>query len=318
MKRIIKCVMLFNCFLCVSIQAFIYDICVMRKWNLFDKKYSYVIGLGDFHCKRNNQINRSQIKQLDTIISNCPKNKIKIIVEDVSSPNCRGRCGCGRYFINSRGGILGGLANKCKDKGFKNCQNIEYRFCRVVSLAPILNNLRYGNKLFTSYPSVRVGCLSKEILEQMRCISRYSDGKFLNKWYTRCMNSVITHMKLFKFDENLQKDVKSYVDSHSNPENRLHLVKKLLTFDSSLIDITIVHAIVNASCNHNTLVVAGGFHVKSVCKILQKLGYETMYKTQVKVKRGYDTNKSLGYSITPGGFCCRPEPVDLKVLKRFL
>lgn len=290
----------------------------MRKWDSTTKKYSYVIGLGDFHCKRNNRVNYLQIKQLNGIISACPRDKTKIIVEDVSSPNYRGKYGCGRYFVNSRGGILGGLTDVCKRKGFKSCQNIEYRFCRVVTLAPILNSLRYSSMFGSSSPLIKMSYLQSEIIEQMRHIRTYNDGKLLNVWYKQCINNVIKHMKLLNLDAHLYKNVKNYIDLQATATDRLRFVKKLLTFDSSLIDIEIVHAIVNASSWPSKLVIAGGSHIKSMRNILQKIGYETIYKTNVKINREYSTKKGPGFNISPGGFCYRPKPVDLTVLKRFL
>lgn len=316
MKKIVKYLLLLSCLISLGARAFIYDIRVMRRWDPAYRHYCYFIGLGDFHDKRHN-ITPLQLKQIDGIISRCPYGKTKMIVEDISSRSNVGRQLCGRFFVNSRGGILGGLAKKYRNKGFLGLDNVEYRFCRVASLAPVINSLKSDLSTLTSTSHIRICCLKNEIINVLKEISTYNDGRVLNSWYQKCMAQTMRYMKLLKFDINSSKSVADYLAYNTNAKNRINFVKKMLTFDSPLIDSKILHTIVNSRAKQNHLVIAGGSHVRNVSRVLQRIGYQVLFRSRVKMIREYNRDKCLGCNILPGGFCCKPEPADLKILHRF-
>src|SRR5579872_576077 len=128
--------------------SFIYEARVLKKWDPATHEYRFFIGLSDFHDKAHEATGR-QLEALEQLLSSCNKNKTRIMLEDLSSRGSQGRHTCGRFVINSRGGILGGLVQKCQEKDLL-VDNVEYRYCRVSSLGPVLNNLKENVHAFPS------------------------------------------------------------------------------------------------------------------------------------------------------------------------
>jgi len=312
-RSIIISFMLIN----LSVNGFIYDIRVMRKWDRKDKYYSYFIGLGDFHDKTH-KITSQQVRELDAIMGKCKKDRTKVVVEDVSSAGCGGRKCCGRFFINSSGGILGGLAKKYRDKGFRFLENVEYRYCRVASLAPVVNNIHANLRKFASTSGIFIKNFEQEVQRVLKDVSRFNDGKMLNNWYKTCISTIENDLKRLKLRQMSKMSVADYLYYNTNPTNRLGLVKKLLTFDSSLVDAKIVHSIINSPKKQNSIVIAGGSHIRNVSNILQTIGYKPIYNSRVIVRKERVSNPCLGSHIAPGGFCAKPLPANLKVLHNFL
>ena len=307
-----------NLMLCMpSCKGFIYDVRIMRKWDSASNRFSYFIGLGDFHDK-SHDMTALQIKQIDQILAKLQPNKIKVIVEDVSSKGAIGKKCCGRFFVRSSGGILGGLVKRLKDKRCPYVENIEYRFCRVASLAPVIKNIKTNFRKILSAAKIYTSCLSKEVAYTANDILRYKDGNVLNSWYKTCLLETRKNMKSLKFDKKLNMSVADFIYSMTTPKTRLNFVKKLLIFDSSLIDAKIAHAIVHAPRKQYALVIAGGSHVKNVSNVLQKVGYKSMYQSKVVVQKGKAKKNCPWRNILPGGFCYQPRPADLRVLNKFI
>jgi len=301
-----------------SVQAFIYDIRVMRKWDNLNNYYCYFIGLGDFHDKRH-KITPSQIKQIDEIVNKCHPDKTKLIFEDISSKNSVGTRCCGNFFVNSNGGILGGLTRRYKNKNLNLLvENIEYRFCRVASLAPVINNINANYRKFLPTSSIKVQRFKNEVLGVAKKLLGYNDNIVLKNWYKKCIAQAENNMKLLKFNSMSHMSVADYIYYNTNEKNRLPFVKKLLVFDTSLIDAKIVHSIVSAKKKQNIVVIAGGSHIKNVSRVLQLIGFTSIYNSKILLKKEYNPKKCLGCNVAPGGFCSKPQPVDLKILHRFL
>lgn len=317
-KRRVSCLFIISVMLVITqSKAFVYDIRVMRKWDNASGQYSYFVGLGDFHDK-SHKITPIQVQQIDAIISRCDPGRTKFIVEDISSLSSSGKKCCNRFFINSTGGILGGLANKYRKKRNLLVDNVEYRFCRVASLAPVINNINANYRKFPSTNNISISAFGREIATVTKEILDYKDGKMLSNWYLRCLSQVAKHMNFLHFQSKLKMNIADYIYSCTNFTNRLSFVKKLLVFDSSLLDAKIVHSIIGPQGRQNAIVIAGGSHIRSVSRVLQTLGYQSIYNSKVSLRREYDTKRCLGSNITPGGFCRKPEPVDLRVIDRFL
>src|SRR5438067_12099514 len=116
--------------------AFIYRIDILQPTNSKDQ---YILCLSDFHDKTHPATHPQQ-KYLDSLLDQLVKKNAYVLVEDLSSPNTKsGITGCGSFSVDSRGGILGGLTNTCKEKQIP-VENVEYRFCRVAAFGPVLNN----------------------------------------------------------------------------------------------------------------------------------------------------------------------------------
>jgi len=298
-------------------RAYIYDIRVMRKWEPACNQFCYFIGLGDFHDKKHT-ITPLQLQQIDQIAAKLQPNKTKLIIEDISSENNIGKKGCGRFFVNSRGGILGGLAKKFRGKKFPYVDNVEYRFCRVASLAPVVHNINANLRRFLSTAKIYKRCLSREISLTAKEIIGYQDGNVLNSWYKKCILTMRNNMKLLKFDKKPNTSVADFIYSMTTPKNRFNFVKKLLVFDSPLIDAKIIHSIVAPPKKQHSFVIAGGSHIKNVSRVLQQIGYKPIYQSSVVVEKEYDKKKCLGCNVLPGGFCCKPRPADLHILNKFI
>lgn len=296
--------------------AFIYEIKVMRKWDAERQKYHYFIGLSDFHDKTNHT-SPSQLNKLEQLLASVDKKKTKIAIEDLSSHNTQGRKECGHFFINSRGGILGGLADKGKEMGL-DVDNVEFRYCRVSSLGPVLNNLASRLENFPSAMHLKVGELVQEVMREIKEIDRYSDGHALNKMYASSVKGVLSSLKALHLDKDQGLSVADYLAQHSDAKNRLDLLKKLLTFDSSLLDLKLTHAVMQARDKDKVIAIAGGAHIARVCDILSAQGYSAIESTKITFARENDLQKCLGSHIVDGAFCVKPSPIDLHLFEKAL
>lgn len=312
MGRLSRLCMLF-CFITTSSCTFIYDLVVMRKWD--GGRYRYFIGLSDFHDKKH-RANRAQLDDLQATLSRCSPDSIKIGSEDIGSPAVNHSAKCGPYLLMSQGGVLHGVANICRSNNF-DYNNFEYRYCRVATLGPVLNNIGSDLTRFRSANSVRVSALIKEIETIFNELRGYNDPTLLRDLYAHCikrMRQLMTELKLF---QNANLTVANYLQNMTTPNNRLAFVKKLLTFDSVLLDLRILHNVIHSQ-KPNYLAIAGGSHTTRIAKLLSKLGYEQVHGVRPTFEREYNANKCLGSHIIDGKYCQRPKPVDVRVIGDFL
>ncbi len=296
------------------LESFIYEIKVLRKWDAVCGKHHYFIGLSDFHDK-SHRSTQCQADSLEQLLAQCDKNTTKIILEDLSSqdtPSCHHR-----FKVNSRGGILGGLATTCRAKGF-DVENVEYRYCRVASLGPVLNHLNQPPHTFPSVATTRVASLAQEIDVIVQEIDHYRDGHGLDDAYKQSLQQVGSHLKQFKLDKHGHMTVADYLEQQTTPADRLEFLKHLLTFDSTLVDMRMIHTVLNAHDKNLVLALSGGAHITRVTDLLQTIGYELVYATNVQFRNEYDLHKCLGSTIIDGSYCIRPEPVGLEVIQQYI
>lgn len=305
--RILKITALIFAVLPVSSAAFIYEVKALRKWDTQKGRYHYFVGYSDFHDK-SSQANQKQLTSLDSILAKCDKSNTKIVLEDLSSPGAGGRIACGRYLVNSRGGILGGSANKYREKGF-DVENVEYRYCRVSSLGPVLNNLTQNPYQFPSVTATSVMTLAQEVDAVMDEITSYNDAS-LHNHYQQTLHPVKEQVYKWKQKDCCDLNVAQYLMNQSNHTDRLDLLKHLLTFDSGLLDLKMVHTVVNSD-KQLVIALSGGAHITRVSELLESIGYENLYGTDVQFHKEYDLNKCLGSNIIDGSYCVRPEPIEL-------
>jgi len=297
-------------------MAFIYDIQVLRKWDKARKRYHYFIGCSDFHDKKH-QVTKSQRKDIDTFISNLDVRNTKVILEDLSSKNTQNRRACGRFMVNSRGGILGGLSGKCHDLGLE-VANVEFRYCRVTSLGPVLNNLR---KDFRDFPSVRetkVATMIKEIDGVVQEIRKYDDEIGLKRQYDSLLRKVLPEVKALHMRRHPNHTIAQYLAAHSKDKTRLGLLKRLFTFDSALLDARLAHEVHNARNKKYAIAFAGGAHINKVGQMLKNIGYERVHSTKVTYERERDIKRCLGSNVVSGSYCVKPQPISLDVLDTFI
>ncbi len=307
---------IFTSLLPLGSSAFIYEVKIMRKWDAAQRKYHYFIGLSDFHDKTH-KINGDHLANIEATIRKSNPKDIKVILEDLSSMSTNGRQACGRFIINSRGGVLGGLASTCKDMGHE-VDNVEFRYCRVTSLGPVLNHLQEPVDRFPSVTLTQMQTLHQEITDILNEIHTYEDGNILKKMYQKSLEDVQKVFKILHLDQHLSGSVAQYLNAHSTQKNRLELLKHLLTFDSALLDIRIVHSVLRSANKSKTIVIAGGAHINRATEMLEKVGYQQVKSSSVTFAKEHDLQRCLGSHIVDGAFCVKPEPIKLDFLEATL
>ncbi len=294
--------------------AFIYEIKVLRKWNDATNGYQYFIGCSDFHDKRHDAT-ESQLEAIQELLRSLPRTKTKVIVEDLSTENNCGRRVCGRFFLNSRGGILGGLAQKCQSCRLE-VDNIEYRYCRVIALGPLLHNLKADVSTIPSLKGIRMQDIMQEMQGTVDEITKYNDGEVLTAWYRKMLKEFTPQLQQMQLQRQGIDTMADYIAKYTTLETRLKKLKYLLTFDSALLDALLMHSVQAAASKERIVAFAGGTHIARVVEMLKKMGYQEIYGTESRYFREHDLDKCLGSHITDGNFCVRPHAVKNEVFKR--
>lgn len=316
MNRVCRGVILLISIATSYCSGFVYQIQVLRRWHDALQQYQYVIGLSDFHDKAH-PINPKQRAYLERLVFRCPRKTTKIIVEDLSSASNDGRIACGNYIVNSRGGVLGGLADVLR-RSYFDVENIEYRYCRVAALGPLINNLDQPFDTFSSANALSIKALYQEVMREMEHIRSYADGGILRNCYKKITNTVVHALKRLHLDRFRDCSVAQYCARFIKPHNRHEELQTLCTFDSDLLDLKLVHAVINAEDKQYILAVAGGTHIKHACNLLRHAGFKPVFTTQINAIQEHNLSKCLGSHIVDNRFCVKPEPVDITLLSRFL
>lgn len=286
-------------------HAYIYEVKILKAIEPQDNHPQYVIFFSDFHDKKS-AVNAEQIKKINYCLKRCHPFFVAVLTEDLSSQT-RGNngniCGCGKYVLDSRGGILGGLTTQCAAYGLP-VENLEYRYCRVVALGPVATNSEDDKNL-----GITVQQLVQEIKNIIDEIKAYNDGAALNAVYKNIVTQVEHDAHLLKLPAYMHMNVHDFL-THYVPfaEDRAVALKNLLTFDSTLLDLRIAHAIVTNKEAHNVLVFVGGSHADRVCEILKNNRYQELSATGAYWYREYDTRKCTGIARVQE-FCSMPRPV---------
>lgn len=292
--------------------GFVYEAKILKNK---DKNQQF-IGLSDFHDKVH-PVTKKQLTKIETWLGQCDKEQTKVLLEDLSSKGSAGRNSCGRFKVNSKGGILGGLTEYCQARNLL-VENVEYRYCRVSALGPVLNDNYTCTSQIHSVNTISVACLVKEIQDIIHEIQGYDDGKALAAYYQKNIKEVESELKKLSLDYSNTMSVGHYLTLYSHQKNRLDVLKRLLTFDSSLLDLKLIHLVVNAP-QRKVPTIAGGSHISRVADALVKYaGYEVEYSTPVRYDREHDVKKCLGSAIIDDNFCMRPQPIDLAILDRYM
>lgn len=255
-------------------HGYFYYLCVVKKTAHKNVYPQHIILLADYHDKTH-AANKSQRAYLESLLKKYSNKKIKLIVEDLSSINNDGRMICCNFGINCAAGVLGHLANKARSFGI-DVDNIEYRYCRVAGIGPVINNTAVDPHTIKSACGITLASLYKEIIDEINKISRYDDGKKLNHFYKRAVADVRSQLSRMKLcGINSKKTVAHHCAQLKCSDYRKQL-EKLCIFDSALIDSNIMHAISNSKASI-IFVVAGGSHIEQVNNLLKKMGYETVF-----------------------------------------
>lgn len=291
--------------------GYFYHLCVMKKINKQTGKVQFVIGLADFHDKTHpaNKIQRFYID--NSLLQKCVAAKGKIIVEDLSSVNNDGRMNCCNFGINSCEGVLGQLANKARAAGAA-VDNVEYRYCRVAGIGPLLNNIKAHPDSFRSSVTIKTVSLHKEVADEIEKIKQYDDGKELNALYKRTVAHVRNALSKIAF--NVKSTIANYCTKLPSKQYRQEL-EKLCIFDSALIDMKIMHSIAASQQAPVIFVVAGGSHIEQMSTMLRPMGYESIFATSQPtgptIKKVVNANCNRTSEVLP-------EPVDITVIDQFI
>lgn len=307
---------LYSMFFVMSNHAFIYEVKVLKKKNQSNNAYQYFIGCSDFHDKIH-AANGQQLKKIEQMLGSCNKQSTKVLVEDLSSPNNNGCSSCGRFFINSRGGVLGGLAATCGSMGL-DFSNLEFRYCRVTTLGPVLNNLKANMQDLAPVATIGISMLQNEVLTNIKEIQAYNDGSQLNKLYGQLIAGIIKKMKTLHLDKADDLTVAQFLAKHTDQKQRLDFIKQLLTFDSELLDMKMVHAIVHSPNKAKIVAIAGGSHIAKTAEMLEKIGYEKVSTTSIAYAKEHDLRQCLGSNIIEGAFCVKPQPINIDFIESLL
>lgn len=291
-----------------SMHAYIYQAVVMKKWHHDLQRYHYFIGLGDFHNKKS-PINASHRKQLHTLFANVDTADFKIFTEDLSVANMDGNFSSNGFFINSRGGVLGGLTQTSRLFGIET-DNLEYRYARVCALGPVLNNLKKSPFAFASTRKIRIRDLTIEIHDAIDQIASFRDGSILNNWYQEQSAQITQKLRDFYWPSCQDATVAEYLTCMNKP--MLPLLNKLLTFDASVLDMKMVHEIVQNDRVERICAIAGGSHIDRASKALKKIGYTSVFETKPVFQR--ETSIDVGSVIRSRK---KPQPIALDTLQKF-
>lgn len=294
-------------------RAFIYLATVMHKWDPHAQRDHWFIGLGDYHCKEH-PMTRKHRTELEQLLAAADPARCKLLVEDLSSKNADGRLNCGRFQVNSRGGLLGGLTDTCQSYGIAT-ENLEYRYTRVCALGPVLNQPHADPYSFASVKGITAGQMHAEITKELANIARFDDGVLLNAWYAERMQEVKRCLATLRWQQMATLSAADMLAA-LRPHERQKKIADLLTFDSSLFDLKLVHAIVHNGGAERVYAIAGGSHIKRVRAILQKLGYKQV--TLDTPSAAYEPSiADTIEAMDAKPFNAVPQPLSLQWIKRF-
>lgn len=296
------------------IVSYGYDVKVLKKWQPTLKCNQYWVGVCDFHDKAHPS-NTVQRKKIEDTLPNTNKNDVLVIVEDLSSCNDAGRSGCGPYYINSKTGILAGLGGFCKDHHIPVC-NVEYRYCRVVALGPVINNISADPNLFPSTKKMTVSSLLHEIEHAYTHLLLDNPHTALCNVCNDKAKGVQSTIKKLHLSHDHHKTIAEFLTDRTTPLNRLDMVKTLLTFDGIFIGLKIADASLKADTKKKVIVFAGGTHINEAYELLQKVGGYVPV-TASDMQAGTPLSKAISTNAAEH-YLSKPQPVSLELLEHYL
>ena len=290
--KIIKSFTILMVFVANNSFGYFYYLCIKKGINKNGVPQKIVL-LADYHDKTHSA-NKGQRAYFELLLTKCKRHEIKLVVEDLSSINNDGRMICCKFGINCADGVLSNLAHKARSLGIA-VDNVEYRYCRVAGIGPLITNLQADPYSVRSSCSITLLSLYKEIVNEMEKIKKYNDGKTLNDYYKRSIAYVCSQLNKMKIEHvNDNKTVAHYCSQLRSNMYRKKL-EHLCIFDSAFIDSNVMHSIM--CCDVPIIfVAAGGSHITQVNRLLEKMGYESIF-------------------VVPDNY---QNPIDITVLDRFI
>lgn len=300
-----------------DINAYVYQISVMKK--VIDPQLSQeqlVIGIGDYHDK-DHPANADQRAYLEALLKKCRAIKSKLIVEDLSSVNSDGRGMCCNLFINAQGGLLGKLADKARAECI-DVDNVEYRFCRVVGIGPLINSYQNNQqKNNSSATIIPVQEVCKEFLQELDKVQHYNDGVVANRFYKKIIGDVSKSFNHLKIDKVKDQAVAHYC-AQEYKNNYIKSLEKLCIFDSPIIDAKIIHSIVSSPEKSIIIVAAGGSHLEKINTQLELLGYCKVIIPAVTNHMHQMVENLLNSGKKEKSRVYRPPAINIQVIDQFV
>lgn len=186
------------------------------------------------------------------------------------------------------------LAKICQEAGICHFDNVEYRYCRVTALRPVISFLVTDPAAIVSTAVITISDLVAEVAALCAEVRQYHDGAALNKIYTEILKGCIKKMSRLRLVESKHLSVAAYIKRYLSIHDRFKEIKRLLIFDSVLLDAKIIHQMHNFHDSAAVLVIAGGAHIARVNDILQSVGYELLYTSKVTMMHTPDLQKCVG------------------------
>jgi len=301
--------------------AYVYEVQVVRRTMPGTSEKQYVVGLSDFHDRSQSDVAAEQRRMFEKLLKTSDSTKMRFLVEDLSSPNCEGTCSCANYRVNTRGGFLGGITDAIKQHGYR-ADNLEFRYCRVVALG--LTAVGNGGKQArTLQEAIKLDQFINETQSQFAVIGRYQDHG-VAPWYRSCTQAVESAMAKLNLFGCQKWTVREYLHVMTQPEttskNKRYddVLEELLSYDSPLFDVRLVHEVLNDVRHKTVVVIAGGTHVREAFDALLKAGYEHVPVIQeCLASSGATAKNSIDSYALQQKRSVLPRPITLTCSKRF-
>lgn len=292
------------------------EVYVLRKWSSERQRYRYWVGFCDFHDKTH-KANQIQRKKIEELLAQRNPDLFHVQVEDLSSPNDEGKAGFGSFYINSHAGILAGLATFCRDHDIP-VQNVEYRYCRVISLGPVISNIAMDATLFPSTKRILVTHLLQEIEQTYTQLWMNNENTLFRTLLRQHFQEIMHYAKKVGLTGSQHTSVAEYINSFTLPAQRLDMVKNMLTFDGILIGFKLVDGVVKLPEKDLIVSFAGGTHIAQEFVLLQKIdGWEPLHKMEHSGSKG-SASVLEGIAAPTFGYNTKPAPLSVELIEHYL
>jgi len=304
------------CFFMQQSYAYIYEARIACRTLPGTREKQYIVGLSDFHDRLQQAVASEQRSMLEKLLKTVDTARVRFLVEDLSSPNCEGISFCANYRVNTRGGFLGGITELLKRYGC-SADNLEFRYCRVVALGLIATG-KDGKQAHRLQEAITIGQFVKETSFLFATISRYQDF-CMNAWYRSCTKMVEESMHRLNLLACQKQTAGEYLrEAIKKNKKEECLLEELLSYDSPLFDVRVVHELLNDTRHKTVVVIAGGTHIRETFTALEKVGYESVPIIQeCLATSSIAVQKSLDASHAQKNSFVLPRPIALSCSKRF-
>jgi len=289
-----------------QLDAYIIEICGLKKQNTIKKGPQWIIGLSDLHDK-NHPKSMHQKREILQFLLQLPKRESKILIEDLSSPSVHGNKTCGKFYIKVNGGVLSGFSQECRMHNLP-VENHEFRFCRVSALSPLLKQVKEASSIASK---IKVSSIYDEIKRSIERVNSFNIApNSLQKKFQSIVLDVKKKLKALEIVPSNNVSIQEYIETHIPLEKRADFIKNLLVFDSELLDFQLMEAALNAQGKKYVIIIAGGAHIKRIFTMLKNHGYAVHYQEKAKKVFSSDRNCCAGQPFV-NDVCFAPRAVEL-------